>query len=378
MVGILPPVRLARYLAHCGVASRRHAERLVTSGRVSVDGERVVDPARDVDEGSDVAVDGRAVAPEDHEYHVLNKPVGVVSTAHDPEGRPKVVDMVPSSARLYPVGRLDVDSSGLILLTNDGDLANRLTHPSFEVDKAYRARVVGSPSRDSLRSLRSGVELEDGLTAPANVRVLAEEARWTELEIVIHEGRKRQLRRMFEAVGHAVLALERVRFGPLDLDDLRPGQHRRLGEEEVGRLRGTLVGTIPAMASAQESQRDGDRLHALRGAISVERNDAEAILGATSELMSELMSRNRLDPAQMVSCIFSATADLDAQFPAVAARDLGLNKVALLCTQEIEVPGALPRVIRVLLHYYAPDGHEAQHVYLGEARKLREDLDSAQ
>jgi 23S rRNA pseudouridine2605 synthase len=371
-------VRLAKYLAHCGVASRRHAERLVTSGRVSVDGERVVDPARDVDEGNDVVVDGRAVAPEHHEYHVVNKPVGVVSTAHDPEGRPKVVDMVPSSARLYPVGRLDADSSGLILLTNDGELANRLTHPSFEVDKAYRVHLAGSPSHDALRALRSGVELEDGITAPADVRVVGDAGAGTELEIVIHEGRKRQLRRMCEAVGHRVLALERVRFGSLELGDLGRGEHRPLHEDEVERLRTSLVGTIPAVSGANESERDRGRLYALRGAISVERNDADAILAATRELMSELMSRNALGPDQMVSCIFSATVDLDAQFPAVAARDLGLSKVALLCTREIDVPGSLPKVIRVLLHYYAPDGHEAQHVYLGEARKLREDLDSAQ
>lgn len=126
------------------------------------------------------------------------------------------------------------------------------------------------------------------------------------------------------------------------------------------------------------AERNNSRLHALRGAISVERNDAESIAAATGELMSELMRRNSIDPDQMVSCIFSATGDLDAEFPAAAVRDLGLNRVPLLCTREIDVPGALPRVIRVLLHYYADDGHTAQHVYLGEARALREDLESAQ
>ncbi len=230
-------MRLARYIAHCGVASRRHAERLVTSGRVTVDGERVTDPARDVDEHNNVEVEGRRIHPEALEHHAVNKPVGVVSTAHDPEGRPKVVDLVPSPARLYPVGRLDVVSSGLLILTNDGELANRLTHPSFEVEKAYRARVEGEVADEALRALRVGIELEDGRTSPAQVHVLRSGGETTELEIVIHEGRKRQVRRMFEAVGHPVLGLERVRFGPIELGRLAPGDSRPLTPAEVEDLR---------------------------------------------------------------------------------------------------------------------------------------------
>ena len=227
-------VRLAKYLAHAGVASRRAAERLVAQGRVTVDGAVVRDPARDVDEGTAVAVDGHAVAPEPPEVHVVNKPPGVVSTARDTHGRPTVVELVGSERRLYPVGRLDADSSGLILLTNDGELAEQLTHPRYGVERTYRARVTPSPvPAAAVRALRQGVELDDGPTAPARVRRLEPGV----LEITISEGRKHQVRRMCEAVGHRVVALERVGFGPLRLGRLRPGGHRRVVGRELDRLR---------------------------------------------------------------------------------------------------------------------------------------------
>lgn len=229
-------MRLGKYLAHAGVASRRAAERLVAEGRVSVAGETVADPARDVDDASAVAVDGRPVAgPEPRVVYALHKPVGVVSTARDPQGRRTVVELVPREARrLYPVGRLDADSSGLILLSNDGELANRLTHPRFEVAKTYRARVGGGPvSQRALHMLRDGVELEDGRTAPARVRLLSPDR----VELTIHEGRNRQVRRMCEAVGHPVQELVRTRFGPLTLRGLAPGEHRRLTGAELARLR---------------------------------------------------------------------------------------------------------------------------------------------
>jgi 23S rRNA pseudouridine2605 synthase len=230
-------MRLAKYIAHSGVASRRHAEALVRSGRVLVDGERVTDPARDVGDGNAVSIDGKQVSPERHEYFLINKPVGVVSTAHDPEGRPKVVDLVQSRARLYPVGRLDADSSGLIVLTNDGALANRLMHPSFEVEKTYRARVEGSVPAQALERLRAGVELEDGGTWPAQASVVASGSDSTVLELVIHEGRKRQVKRMCEAVGHPVIELQRTGYGPLTLEGLAPGDSRALTEQEVEQLR---------------------------------------------------------------------------------------------------------------------------------------------
>jgi len=199
-----------------------------------VDGAQVTDPARDVDDAHDVRFDGRPVRAEAHAVYALNKPAGVVSTAHDPQGRRTVVQLVPSTQRLYPVGRLDADTTGLILLTNDGELAHKLTHPSFEVPRTYRARVRHPPVKEpALRALREGIELEDGLTAPAKVRRLAADR----LELTIHEGRKRQVRRMCEAVGHPVRALERVAFGPLRLGPLEPGEHRRLTPAEVERLR---------------------------------------------------------------------------------------------------------------------------------------------
>jgi 23S rRNA pseudouridine2605 synthase len=230
-------MRLGKFLAHAGIASRRRAEDLVRAGRVSVGGITVRDPARDVDESSSVAVDGKPVAgAEPHEIWALNKPAGVVSTAKDTHGRRTVLDLLPASpSRLYPVGRLDADTTGLIVLTNDGELANRLMHPSFEVPKTYRVKVARPPVREpALHALRSGVELEDGVTAPALVRRLHGD----ELDITIHEGRKRQVRRMCDAVGHPVKEIERIAFGPLRLGALPRGQARRLTPAETQRLRG--------------------------------------------------------------------------------------------------------------------------------------------
>jgi 23S rRNA pseudouridine2605 synthase len=228
-------MRLAKFLAHAGVASRRAAEGIVGEGRVTVDGETVTDPARDVDETNAVALDGRRVEPEPREVHALNKPAGVVSTARDTHGRPTVVQLVRSRRRLYPVGRLDADTTGLILLTNDGELAERLTHPRYAVKKVYRARV--QPARLSprtLRALKEGVDLEDGRTGPAQVRQPVPGV----VELTIREGKKRQVRRMLEAVGHRVTELERVAFGPLGLRGLEPGKSRRLTKAEIERLRG--------------------------------------------------------------------------------------------------------------------------------------------
>ena len=238
-------MRLAKYLAHAGVASRRSAEGLIAAGRVTVEGEVVTDPARDVGEGSRVALDGRPLAgAEPRVVFAVNKPVGVVSTARDTHGRRTVVELVDAPGlRLYPVGRLDADSSGLILLTNDGELANRLTHPRFEVPKTYRARLGGGPVGDAtLGRLRRGVQLEDGLTAPAQARrVRGDRGAGDTIELTIHEGRNRQVRRMCEAVGHPVLALQRVAFGPLRLGNLAPGAHRRLGDAELERLRAAAL-----------------------------------------------------------------------------------------------------------------------------------------
>jgi 23S rRNA pseudouridine2605 synthase len=233
-------VRLQKYLAAAGVASRRASEELIRDGRVTVGGQLVTDPARDVADGDSVTVDGERVRPGTKRLvYAVNKPPGVVSTASDPQGRPTVVSLVPAGTRLYPVGRLDIDTTGLILLTNDGELAHGLTHPRFEVPKTYRAVVSKAPVRDrEIRALRAGVKLEDGMTAPARVRRLAPNT----LEITIHEGRKRQLRRMCDAVGHPVLTLRRVAIGPVTLGDLREGASRRLTASEVESLHRAAVG----------------------------------------------------------------------------------------------------------------------------------------
>ncbi len=225
-------MRLAKYLAHAGVASRRAAEELIAAGRVSVGGETVTDPARDVDEGSGVRSTAGAVAPEPREVHLLNKPAGVVSTAKDTHGRRTVVELVASRRRLYPVGRLDAETTGLILLTNDGELAERLMHPRYEVPRTYRVAVEGEPSAEAMRQLADGVDLDDGRTAPAQVSRL-EDGR---IELTLREGRNRQVRRMCEAVGHRVVALERVRLGGLGLGGLRPGESRLLSADEIERL----------------------------------------------------------------------------------------------------------------------------------------------
>ncbi len=225
-------MRLAKYLAHSGVASRRRAEELVAAGRVRVGGEVVRDPARDVEHESGVEVDGRPVSPEPREVWVLNKPAGVTSTAREPGRRRAVTDLIDSPRRLYPVGRLDADSTGLILLTNDGELANRLTHPRYEVPRTYRARLRRPPSDGDLRRLRQGVELDDGPTAPARVRRISPRV----IELTIREGRNRQVRRMVEAVGNEVVELRRTAFGPLRLGELREGEARRLRTAELRRL----------------------------------------------------------------------------------------------------------------------------------------------
>jgi len=226
-------VRLAKFLAHAGVASRRKAEEIIAKGMVTVGGEVVTDPARDVGDGDDVRVNSSPVGAEAREVWAVNKPAGVVSTAREPGTRLAVVELVRTEARLYPVGRLDADSTGLLLLTNDGELANRLTHPRYEVPKTYRARLRSPLAKRDLERLRAGVELDDGPTAPAQVRRYGER----EIEVTLREGRNRQVRRMVEAVGNRVTSLRRVSFGPLSLGDLPEGKARRLSDGEIAELR---------------------------------------------------------------------------------------------------------------------------------------------
>ncbi len=231
-------MRLQKYMADCGVASRRKAEEMILEGRVAVNGAVVTEMGTQVEEGDTVLVDGAVIRPETEKKYVLyHKPAGEVTTVHDPEGRPCVLDHFRDfPVRLYPVGRLDYDSEGLLLLTNDGALTERLLHPSHQVDKTYLARVSGAVSMDTVRHLRAGVMLDDHKTAPAKVRVIKQEAFATVALVTIHEGRNRQVRRMFEDAGHQVLQLRRVRFGPLDLGSLPRGEWRELTGEEIRKL----------------------------------------------------------------------------------------------------------------------------------------------
>jgi pseudouridine synthase len=229
-------VRINAYLARAGVASRRAAEELVLAGRVRVGGQ-VAELSTIVRPGDDVELDGRLVEPEPLAYVLLNKPAGVVTTARDPQGRPTVVGLVSHPARVVPVGRLDADTTGALLLTNDGALAHRLAHPRYGVEKAYEADVEGIPDAGDLRRLAEGVLLADGLTAPARARVITPWKGGARLELVLHEGRKHQVKRMCEAVGHPVSRLHRSRYANLALGDLAPGTWRELSAQEVTGLR---------------------------------------------------------------------------------------------------------------------------------------------
>lgn len=229
-------MRLNAYLARAGVASRRRADELIASGRVRVNGVRGELSTR-VGPADMVEVDGRRVAPQRLAYVLLHKPAGVVTTARDPQGRPTVVSLVGSELRVVPVGRLDADTTGALLLTNDGALAHRLAHPRYGVPKVYEAEVEGAPGPEALAALRHGVELEDGRTAPARVRVARRRQGTTVLELTLHEGRKHQVKRMCAAVGHPVRRLHRRRYSGLDLRGLEPGEWRELTRAELDTLR---------------------------------------------------------------------------------------------------------------------------------------------
>jgi pseudouridine synthase len=231
--------RLNRYLARSGVASRRAADALIASGAVLVNGRRPPADGMLIEPGQDrVEIGGKAVQPPvRHSYIALNKPAGYITTASDPGSRPTVSDLVSGVGRVYPIGRLDMDSRGLLLMTDDGDLANRLAHPRHHVSKEYLALVDGVPGENDLRSLRGGVQLEDGMSAPAEVEVVSQQRGRTQVRLVLREGRNRQVRRMLEAVGHPVRDLQRTAYGPLRLGRLKEGDWRRLRLPEIEALR---------------------------------------------------------------------------------------------------------------------------------------------
>lgn len=231
-------MRLQKYIARCGVASRRAAEMLIREGRVTVDGQVVTDMGHLVTGKEQISVDNKCIVPEENKvYLLLHKPEGYVCTVRDPQGRPTVLSLVSGlSERVYPVGRLDWDSSGLLLLTNDGDFAYRLTHPRHEISKCYLALVDGVPSGHELNALRRGVMIDGRTTAPAKVWCTPLNPEVSEMEIVIHEGRNRQVRRMCEAVGHPVRALKRIAVGNLVLGDLPEGAWRHMTEADLAQI----------------------------------------------------------------------------------------------------------------------------------------------
>ena len=229
-------MRLNAYLARTGVASRRGADELIKTGRVRVNGVRG-QLNTFVKEGDVVDLDGRLLVPQELAYVLLYKPTGVVTTASDPQGRPTVVGLVEHESRVVPVGRLDADTTGALLLTNDGDLAHRLAHPRYEVEKVYEAEVEGEPSDEALAKLAEGVELDDGRTAPAQARRLGP----SRIELSIHEGRKHQVKRMLEAVGHPVTSLHRSRYAGITVEGLEPGAWRELDAGEVAALRQAIL-----------------------------------------------------------------------------------------------------------------------------------------
>ncbi|MEW6153461.1 MAG: pseudouridine synthase [Actinomycetota bacterium] len=244
--------RLQKVLAAAGYGSRRVCDELIADGRVTVDGQVAVPGQRVDPDQVRVEVDGVVVSVRPGLVHyLLNKPRGVVTTASDPQGRPTVVDLVPPEPRVFPVGRLDADTEGLLILTNDGDLAHRLAHPSFGVEKEYLAEVEGTPTPGDLRRLRDGVELEDGVTAPARASLVGDRA----LRLVLHEGRNRQVRRMCAAVGHPVVRLVRTRIGPLADRRLRPGEWRLLEPSEVQSLQEAVAAPRPPPARGRRPSR---------------------------------------------------------------------------------------------------------------------------
>lgn len=229
---------MQKVLAAAGIASRRAAEQMIAEGRVTVDGVVVTVQGRRVDPNTArIEVDGQRVnVGRAHEYILLNKPSGVVTTTSDPEGRRTVLDLVRSSRRIWPVGRLDAETTGLLLLTTDGELANRLMHPRYEVPRTYLAEVSGVPTETALKRLTDGVRLEDGIARARSARLRAKSRTRAQVEMTMTEGRKHEVRRMLEAIGHPVTKLGRTRFGPLSIGALRPGESRRLAAAEIGKL----------------------------------------------------------------------------------------------------------------------------------------------
>lgn len=249
-------MRLNRYLAQSGVASRRAADELIAAGRVRIDGKIVRELGTLVADGARVEVNGVPATPVSaHTYLLMHKPIGVVTTLHDPQGRRTIAEVLPpGTPRVVPVGRLDFETAGVLLLTDDGELTHRLIHPRYGVEKTYRATIRGRLTPAAVASLTNGLRLDDGITAPAKLRVVAGSARESVVDVTIHEGRNRQVRRMFEALGHPVFTLLRMRFGPILLGDLPSGAVRPLTERELSALRSAVGNEVAHFVVGPPSQ----------------------------------------------------------------------------------------------------------------------------
>lgn len=254
-------LRLSKLIAAAGVTSRRKAGELIRAGRVRVDGEAVTEPGTQVDpDRSRVEVDGRPVQIERKRYYLLNKPRGPLTTVRDQRGRPTVLDLIgEAEERLYPVGRLDADTEGLLLLTNDGELTYHITHPKHGVEKVYEAEVTGRPSTEALRRLEQGMQFPEGPTGSTRARILGAGRDRSRLELTVHAGRKRMVRRMLQAVGHRVRSLKRTRLGPLTLGGLKPGEWRELSGEEVARLKLWLRRAAAPGEGAEDEERKAEK-----------------------------------------------------------------------------------------------------------------------
>ena len=306
-------------------------------------------------------------------YLAFNKPAKVLTAMSDPRGRKTVTDFLGDrSERLFHIGRLDYDTEGLMLLTNDGELAHRLAHPSFEVAKTYLAEVTGPVPKDLGRRLMAGVELDDGVASADRFRVVDRSGNRALVEITLHEGRKHIVRRMLAETGHPVSRLVRTDVGPIRLGNLKPGSTRELTTAEIGELFAASACARPVTCGAMGGLMT---VRAVRGAVQVDSDDRDAILEATAELVTEVMSRNDLTTDDVISVLFTSTPDLTAEFPALAARKIGFHDVPLMCAAEIAVPGAMPRVVRLMAHIETDRPRSAiQHVYLRGAVALRLDI----
>jgi len=236
-------MRLNKYLAKAGIASRRAADNIIEQGRVSINGSVVTKLGTVVEENSDkVKFDGKIILlPKEYDYIIINKPLGYLVTCHDSFNRPIILDLITRYRKIVrPVGRLDLNSTGLLLLTNDGELAFRLTHPRYRVDKKYKVQCEGIIGDEDIEKLRTGIELEEGTTSPADIRLISQKENITKLEMIIHEGRKRQIRRMCDKIGHKVIKLHRVCIGQLTVDKLKSGKYRNLTDEEIAGLKKTV------------------------------------------------------------------------------------------------------------------------------------------